>query len=37
MRIIAIKEKEDSDKLNDDKSKDQLIKQAVEENEKSKI
>ena len=33
---IAIKEKEDSDKLNDDKSKDQLIKQAVEENEKAK-
>ena len=33
---IAIKEKEDSDKLNDDKSKDQLIKQAVEENEKVK-
>ena len=33
---ITIKEKEDSDKLNDDKSKDQLIKQAVEENEKAK-
>ena len=33
---IAIKEKEDSDKLDDDKSKDQLIKQAVEENEKAK-
>ena len=33
---IAIKEKEDSNKLNDDKSKDQLIKQAVEENEKAK-
>ena len=33
---IAITEKEDSDKLNDDKSKDQLIKQAVEENEKAK-
>ena len=33
---IAIKEKEDSDKLNDDKSKDLLIKQAVEENEKAK-
>ena len=33
---IAIKEKEDSEKLNDDKSKDQLIKQAVEENEKAK-
>ncbi|MBD1142917.1 zinc-ribbon domain-containing protein [Pelagibacterales bacterium SAG-MED35] len=33
---IATKEKEDSDKLNDDKSKDQLIKQPVEENEKAK-
>ena len=33
---IAIKEKEDSDKLNDDKSKHQLIKQPVEENEKAK-
>ena len=33
---IAIKEKEDSDKLNDDKSKDQLIKKPVEENEKAK-
>ena len=33
---IAIKEKEDSDKLNDDKSKDQLIKQPVEENKKAK-
>ena len=33
---IAITEKEDSDKLNDDKSKDQLIKQPVEENEKAK-
>ena len=33
---IAIKDKEDSDKLNDDKSKDQLIKQPVEENEKAK-
>ena len=32
---IAIKEKEDSDKLNDDKSKHQLIKQPVE-NEKVK-
>ena len=32
---IAIKEKEDSEKLNDDKSKDQLIKQPVE-NEKVK-
>ena len=33
---IAIKEKEDSEKLNDDKSKHQLIKQPVEENEKAK-
>ena len=33
---IAIKEKEDSDKLNDDKSKHQLIKQPVEENKKEK-
>ena len=33
---IAITEKEDSDKLNDDKSKNQLIKQPVEENEKAK-
>ena len=33
---IAIKEKEDSDKLNEDKSKNQLIKQPVEENEKAK-
>ena len=33
---IAIKEKEDKDKLNDDKSKNQLIKQPVEENEKAK-
>ncbi len=33
---IAIKEKEDSDKLYDDKSKNQLIKQPVEENEKAK-
>ena len=33
---ISIKEKEDSDKLDDDKSKDQLIKQPVEENEKAK-
>ena len=33
---IAITEKEDSDKLNDDKSKDQLIKQPVEENGKAK-
>ena len=33
---IAIKEKEDSEKLNDDKSKHQLIKQPVEENKKAK-
>ena len=33
---IAIDEKEDSNKLNDDKSKDQLIEQPVEENEKAK-
>ena len=33
---IAIKEKEDSDKLNDDKYKHQLIKQPLEENEKAK-
>ena len=33
---IAIKEKEDSEKLNDDKSKHQLIKQPVEENVKVK-
>ena len=33
---IAIKEKEYSEKLNDDKSKHQLIKQPVEENEKAK-
>ena len=33
---IAIKEKEDSDKLNDDKSKHQLIEQPVEENKKAK-
>ena len=32
---IAIKEKEDSDKLNGDRSKDQLIKQRVEENKKT--
>ena len=32
---IAIKEKEDSDKLNVDKSKDELIKQRVEENKKT--
>ena len=33
---IAIKEKEDSDKLNGDRSKDQLIKKPVEENKKVK-
>ena len=33
---IAIKEKEDSDKLNGDRSKDQLIKKPVEENKKAK-
>ena len=33
---IAIKENEDSDKFNDDKSKDELIKQRVEENKKTK-
>ena len=33
---IAIKEKEDTDKLNDDKSKNQLIKQQVEANKKVK-
>ena len=33
---IAIKEKEDSDKLNGDRSKDQLIKRPVEENKKAK-
>ena len=33
---IAIKEKEDSDKLNVDRSKDQLIKKPVEENKKAK-
>ena len=33
---IAIKKKEDSDKLNDDKSKNQLIKQPVDENVKAK-
>ena len=33
---IAIKEKEDSDKLNDDRSKDQLMEQPVEENKKAK-
>ena len=34
---IAIKEKKDNDKLNDDKSKDQLIKQPVEESKKAKF
>ena len=34
---IAIKEKEDSDKLNGDRSKDQLIKKPVEENKKAKF
>ena len=33
---IAIKEKEDRDKLNDDRSKDQFIKQSVEENKKAR-
>ena len=33
---IAIKEKKDSEKLNDDKSKHQLIEQPVEENKKAK-
>ena len=33
---IAIKEKEDSDKLNDDRSKDQLMEQPVEENKEAK-
>ncbi|MBD1152342.1 zinc-ribbon domain-containing protein [Pelagibacterales bacterium SAG-MED22] len=33
---IAVKKKEDIAKLNDDKSKDQLIKQIVEENKKEK-
>ena len=33
---IAIEEKEDSDKLNGDRSKDQLIKKPVEENKKVK-
>jgi len=33
---IAIKEKEDSDKLNDNKSNDQEIKRPVEENKKTK-
>ncbi len=33
---IAIQENEDSDKLNDNKSKDQIIKQYVENNQKAK-
>ena len=33
---IAINEKEDSEKLNEDKSKNQLIKKPVEENKKTK-
>ena len=33
---IAIEEKEDSDKLNGDRSKNQLIKKPVEENKKAK-
>ena len=33
---IVIEEKKDSDKLNDDRSKDQLIKKPVEENKKVK-
>ncbi len=33
---IAIEEKEDSDKLNGDRSKDQLIKKPVEKNKKAK-
>ena len=33
---IAIKENEDSDKLNDEKSNDQAIKQPVQENKKAK-
>ena len=33
---IAIKEKEDTEKLNGDRSKDQLIKKPVEENKKAK-
>ena len=33
---IAVEEKEDSDKLNGDISKDQLIKKTVEENKKAK-
>ena len=33
---IAIKEKEDSNKLSEDKSKNQLIKKPVEENKKTK-
>ena len=33
---IAIKEKEDTEKLNGDRSKDQLIKKPIEENKKAK-
>ena len=33
---IAIEEKQDSDRLNDDKSKNQLIEQPIEENKKDK-
>ena len=33
---IAIRENEDSDKLNDDKSRDQITKQPVEKNKKAK-
>ena len=33
---IAIKEKDDSNKLNDNESRDQIIKQPVEENKKAK-
>ena len=33
---ITIQENEDSDKLNDNKSKDQIIKQSVEKNKKAK-
>jgi len=36
MKILLLKQKEDIDKLNDDKSKNQLIKQPVEENKKAK-
>ena len=33
---ITIQENEDSDKLNDNKSKDQIIKQSIEKNKKAK-